>query len=242
MTRVLFVSPHLDDVAFSCGGTLAAWTAAGRHCVLLTCFTASMAAPAGFALACQTDKGLAPDVDYMAVRRGEDIRAAAALGAPEVVHLPFAEAPHRGYNSARALFGRLRRDDQIWRDLRDALAPHVAQADLVVVPQGLGGHVDHRQVRMALAGLAAPALAYRDTPYAMRERAEARPGERAEPVDLARKLEACAAYGSQIGFQFGGEQPMREALSAFAHAEGRRLGHPGPAEALAPDPGAPGGA
>ncbi len=236
MTRALFVSPHLDDVAFSCGGILAAWAGTGRHCVLLTCFTASASGPAGFALACQTDKGIAPDVDYMALRRAEDIRAAAILGAHEVVHLPFHEAPHRGYGSAPALFGRARRDDQAWRDLRGALAPHVAQADVVLLPQGLGSHIDHRQVRQALAGLtASETWAYRDTPYALREPA-APPdaGERGESIDLERKLDACAAYASQLGFQFGGPARMREALGAFAAAEGRRLGVDGPAEALAP--------
>jgi LmbE family N-acetylglucosaminyl deacetylase len=236
VTRALFVSPHLDDVAFSCGGILAAWAGAGRHCVLLTCFTASASAPSAFALACQTDKGIAPDVDYMALRRAEDVRAAAVLGADEVVHLPFHEAPHRGYGSAPALFGRARRDDQTWRDLRGALAPHVAQADVVLLPQGLGNHIDHRQVRQALAGLTAPETwAYRDTPYALREPGAAPPPEeRGERIDLERKLDACAAYASQLGFQFGGAAQMRDALRAFALAEGRRLCIDGPAEALAP--------
>ena len=233
MTRALFVSPHLDDVAFSCGGILAAWTAARRHCVLLTCFTQSIRSPGGFALACQTDKGIPASVDYMALRRAEDERAAAILGVAELIHVPLPEAPHRGYGSARALFAGVRRDDDVWRDLRAALAVQVAQADVVIAPQGLGGHADHLQVGRALAGLAAETRLYRDTPYAMRASAPPRSGERAEPIDLERKLDACAQYASQLGFQFGGERPMREALTTFAHAEGARLGRNGPAEALA---------
>ncbi len=235
--RALFISPHLDDVAFSCGGTLAAWADAGRCCVLLTCFTQSVVRPAGFALACQTDKGIAPDVDYMALRRAEDRRAAAILGAEEVVHLELPEAPHRGYHSAKALFRGPHREDAIWRDLRELLAVHVAQADVVVVPQGLGDHVDHVQTRLALSGLGGDRLAYRDTPYALRAAPAPRPGERAERIPLDRKLDACAAYGSQLGFQFGGEAAMRDTLAAFAAAEGARLGAGAgaPAEALAPD-------
>ena len=42
-----------------------------------------------------------------------------------------------------------------------------------------------------------------------------------EPLDVAqraRKADACAAYASQLGFQFGGEAALRERL-AQAHTE-----------------------
>ena len=65
MSTTLFLSPHLDDVAFSCGATVAKLARDGRA-VVATMFTASVAAPRGFALACQTDKGLPEDADYMA--------------------------------------------------------------------------------------------------------------------------------------------------------------------------------
>ncbi|WP_207955961.1 PIG-L deacetylase family protein [Rubrobacter marinus] len=77
----LFVSPHLDDVAFSCGGALALLAREGWRTVLATVFTRSVPDPTGFALACQTDKGLPPEVDYMALRREEDREAARRLGA-----------------------------------------------------------------------------------------------------------------------------------------------------------------
>ena len=60
MPTALFLSPHLDDVAFSCGGTLLRLTDDPRwRVVLCTVFTASVADPQGFALRCQTDKGIA---------------------------------------------------------------------------------------------------------------------------------------------------------------------------------------
>lgn len=198
----LFVSPHLDDVAFSCGGTFAALATAGWRCTLLTCFTATVPDPRGFALACQTDKGLAPDVDYMALRRAEDEAAAAILGAADVVHLPLAEAPHRGYESAAALFGPVTDEVDI---------PLNLDADLVFVCQGLGGHVDHQQVIRAVGGRWTHA--YADLPYALRVD-DAPGGEGPVVADIATKLDACAAYTSQLGFQFGGEAAMREALGA----------------------------
>ncbi len=104
MPTALALSPHLDDAAFSAGGLLATLAEAGWRVVMATLFTQSVPAPEGFALACQLDKGLGPEVDYMALRRGEDDRAARALGIAPPLHLPFREAPHRGYGSAPELF------------------------------------------------------------------------------------------------------------------------------------------
>ncbi len=232
MPTALFLSPHLDDVAFSCGATLAGLARAGWRAVLVNAFTRSVPDPAGFALTCQTDKGLPADADYLAIRRAEDAEAARILGAAAVRNLDFPEAPHRGYDSAPALFGGPLVVDEVWRPLsqafgalRDELAP-----ELVFAPQGLGRHVDHVQVvRAALKVWPAACVTwYRDTPYAIRDPA-ARPlpgvpagSPHAVPVgdNLRIKLDACAAYRTQLGFQFGGEAAMRAKLAAFAEAEG----------------------
>ena len=243
MPTALFLSPHLDDVAFSCGGTVAKLAAAGWRCVVATAFTRSVPDPTGFALACQTDKGLSPDVDYMAARRAEDAAACRVLGA-EPVWLDFPEAPHRGYGSAAELFAGVKDGD----DVSDPLAERVLglwrelRPDLVFSPQTLGHHADHLQLDMAV-GEALPSGAvtrYRDTPYALRSPAHdpepcrwpVAPAEFAVPVGatLAAKLNACAAYRTQLGFQFGGEARMRAQLTVFAEAEGRAAGLDGPAE------------
>ena len=96
MPTALALSPHLDDAVFSCGGLLAALVDAGWDVTLATVFTATKLPASGFALACQIDKGLSPDVDYMALRRAEDREAAAILGIADVRHQDLAEAPHRG--------------------------------------------------------------------------------------------------------------------------------------------------
>ena len=87
MSTALAISPHLDDAVFSAGGTLAHLATAGWRVVMATVFTASVPEPKGFALACQLDKGLSPEVDYMGLRRDEDLTAADELGV-EAVHLP----------------------------------------------------------------------------------------------------------------------------------------------------------
>lgn len=251
----LCLSPHLDDAAFSCGGTLARLAAAGWAVHVATVFTASVPAPTGFALACQTSKGIAPTVDYMALRRAEDAAAMRALGA--AAHwLALREAPHRGYHDAPSLFAGVHADDaDTWRAVVDAVAPLVAalRPALLLAPQALGGHVDHRHVVRAVAALAGaaaagstaaaapmptPVLWYRDTPYVLRDPGAVPPAPPCDgwrgplaahrvPLDaaaLAARLAACAAYASQLGFQFGGVEAMRAAIAGLAAAEGAPVG------------------
>jgi LmbE family N-acetylglucosaminyl deacetylase len=238
MPTALALSPHLDDAAFSAGGVLATLAAQGWRVVMATLFTQSVPEPKGFALACQLDKGLGPEVDYMDLRRAEDDRAAEALGIAAPLHLPFREAPHRGYGSAPELFSGVRDDDRIDSDLAPALADLIAgQApDLILAPQAVGGHVDHVQVVRALRTLApaTPVLWWRDFPYTVREATPKEPladlfaGLPARAFGLSdearrRKLAACAAYASQIGFQFGGEAGLTKRLARENGVERYRL-------------------
>ncbi len=220
MPTLLAVSPHLDDAVFSAGGALSRRAREGWRVVVATCFTATMPDPRGFALACQLDKGLRPEVDYMALRRAEDIAACAAVGA-EARHLPLPEAPHRGYASAPALFGPRLADDRVDRALRPALERLLAELlpELIWGPQAIGDHVDHHVVRDLLDAMALPAplQLWEDWPYA--DRAPRGPATLAVPLDAAAKaakLDGCLAYRSQLGFQFGGAERLRERLEGIA--------------------------
>jgi LmbE family N-acetylglucosaminyl deacetylase len=243
---ILAISPHLDDAVFSIGGLLAQTAAAGEQVVLATVFTRSVLAPTGFALACQLDKGLGSEVDYMALRRREDQLAAERLGLESPLHLGLPEAPHRGYDSAEELFAALRADDSAPMAVAEALGRLLEQMapDRVLCPLGIGAHVDHLVVVEALERLDVATERWRDVPYVLCLDADPRRGPGALPTNLSelpvslseaeleRKLDACAAYATQLGFQFGGEQSMRRAVRALAGAEGARLGCDGPAEAL----------
>jgi hypothetical protein len=135
-------------------------------------------------------------------------------------HLPFREAPHRGYESAAELFAGVRPDDLVWQDVREALRPY--DADLWLAPQGLGAHVDHLQVVRAVAALDRPTAWWRDAPYVLKAPDAAPspdlPGGLSPvhlPGDRDRRADACACYASQLGFQFGGEPGMRDALATM---------------------------
>ena len=230
MSTALFVSPHLDDVVFSCGGTLAIMADGGWRTVMATCFTATVLPATGFALACQLDKGLGPEIDYMALRREEDRAAAAILGVTDLPWLDLPEAPHRGYADAPALFGDIHAGDDIWIALAERLRTLIAETapDQIFAPQGLGNHVDHQHTIRAVQSLATdiPIAWYRDTPYAIRDPAAPAlvdaPAAATVPIGatLDRKIRAACAYASQIGFQFGGPAGVATALTAFTEREG----------------------
>lgn len=224
----LFISPHLDDVIFSCGGTLAKMSADGWHTMLCTIFTKSVINPQGFALACQLDKGLTPEVDYMKLRRAEDASAARLLGVSEILHLSFPEAPHRGYNSAPELFEKIKSGDEVWRSVAEhfAMLDEIHQPELIFAPQGLGNHCDHLQAINAVLEVFSVEKInwYYDTPYVIKQpNAEKydRLPEKLVKKDwnitdhIDAKINACAKYASQIGFQFGGEENLKKTLLSF---------------------------
>ena len=219
MTHIVAISPHLDDAAFSVGGLLASRARAGDRVTIVTCFTVNVAEPTGFALACQLDKGLGPEVDYMALRRAEDHAACAVIGAT-AVHLPLLEAPHRGYASAPELFAARRDDDAMLAPLSKALADQITllSPDLLLGPLAIGNHVDHWLVRDALETCGAPILLWEDWPYLTRaaDRRTDRPAlvYPLNEADRAARIAMCAAYASQLGFQFGSLEAMETAVRA----------------------------
>ncbi len=218
MPTAAVLSPHLDDAAFSCGGLMARLADADWQVVHATLFAATVPDPSGFALRCQLDKGIGADVDYMALRRDEDRVFAEQVGASNVVHGPFPEAPHRGYSSPDALFGPIRDDDSVVDPLcgylRALLREH--KPDLLALPQAIGGHVDHMQLVNAVGRVESldtcpPLVWYRDAPYVIEHLGAHSPFPRVrkrsplavdvEPV-LRQKLNGAAAYESQLGRQF----------------------------------------
>ncbi|WP_116127750.1 PIG-L deacetylase family protein [Lewinella sp. IMCC34183] len=222
---ILALSPHLDDVVFSCGGYLYDKVQAGTRVQCVTIFTATVPVLSEFALACRLDKELDGTVDYMALRRAEDRNASALLGI-DPLHWEFAEAPHRGYVSAPDLFAGVHDDDPLERARLDQkIREHLADAPYteVLYPYGAGNHADHLQLIAAVERVrpAFPAVRFRryyDMPYAARfrdrypELGETVPAYPLGDATLRQKLAACAAYASQLGFQFGDRAGMEATL------------------------------
>ena len=233
----VFLAPHYDDVALSCGGTVAALADAGAHPLIVTIFGGEPASDdlTAFARWQHERWGTGAD-DTIATRLREDRAAAAILGC-ETRTLPFLDAIYRGdgYLSDEALFGAiLPVDADLAARIADALLalPDAAPpaATTYYAPLAIGEHVDHQLVYKAgrsLAARGARVLAYEDFPYAAlgdaaRRRIAALAGDLGEPEllgigeTLDRRIAAIAAYRSQLPviFRFTDDWPAVVRTSA----------------------------
>ena len=216
---------------------------AGWRVDVATVFTATIEHPTGFALACQTDKGIASDVDYMSLRRTEDVNFLQQLDL-NAHHMDLAEAPHRGYDSADELFAEVHEDDPAFDQCERVLSKLInrLRPDVCIGPLGVGRHVDHRVVIASLERALSQSdtqthLYYADQPYAQKhpDELDALSGalDEGTPLHFHSKnktrheaINATAAYASQLDFQFGGEQQMRVKQEAMM-SPGTRLWHRG---------------
>ena len=231
---ILVLSPHLDDAAFSVGPLLAKFSNRARI-VVATVFTKSELNLSGFALACQLDKGLPAEADYMAIRRKEDTEWARRIGA-EVVHGALAEAPHRGYCSAKELFGPILEADKL-NDLLTMWLVDLAltfKPNAILCPIGVGNHVDHLWIhKIARASLDPkfPLFFFKDQPYSSKldpfyaedYLGDANAWRKTEVPyfegSLAAAQFAVEAYQTQMTFQFGNINQMKNTLcKAWGHS------------------------
>ena len=175
----------------------------------------------------------------MALRRAEDAAAVARArrrpGAPAAAR---SAAPRLRQRARRCSPARTPTTTSP-ADVLDGAGAVLSGADLLLAPQAIGGHVDHRVVVDVVAALRPDALLWRDTPYVLR-RPEAPPWQGVpdgveQPVEVARYLgtegrrRPAATRRSWASSSAGAEQVAAD-LEALARQEARRLDAPGPCE------------
>lgn len=195
MSRLIVVSPHLDDAVFSCGTLIHAHAVAEQPPLVVTVFAG--VPPPGLLTNLDAAAGFTSSADAMAVRRIEDTHALAYLGA-EPLHLDLLDAQ---YNvGPDAMTGEQRRNA-----VRDALEGiyEGRGKQTIVAPVGIR-HVDHQHVASACRAYAD--YWYEELPYRVLW-----PDLAAEPLaaftapawvilpSCAAKEQAVRQYRSQIG-------------------------------------------
>lgn len=241
---VLAVSPHLDDAALSVGAGLA-MLSAGRPVTVLTVF-AGDPGPELSPVARRHHDRCRLDGDAVGVRRAEDRRAMAELGA-EAIHGDFPDAVYRSgpgggwvCETDDDMFTAPPDDPGLDRQISKLLSGviDVTAAALLLGPMGIGGHVDHVLARRAVVRAAAahglPLLCWQDEPYA--SWSPPAPDHAAVRVpytrrSLAAKLAAVGCYRSQLSMLWPDDQDWRSEVSRTGSesAPGEVFCHPGPA-------------
>jgi LmbE family N-acetylglucosaminyl deacetylase len=171
----IYLSPHFDDIALSCGGLVWEQTQSGEMVSIWTICAGSPATQPLSGFAKSLHSRWEADEGAMTVRREEDKRANQRLGAV-TTHLSILDAIYRHsaidgtplYTSDAELFGEFRAEDsglvvELHADLRKSL-PEDCE---LVCPLALGGHVDHQLVKLAAQSLDQRTWYYADFPYVL---------------------------------------------------------------------------
>ena len=174
--RIVIVSPHRDDAAFSCG-VLLAKALRTHHVLILNVFSRSGYAPFAHLVEAQ-------GVEAVTTLRAHEDQAlryflrTTSPGNLTLLNLDLLDAPWRLNLATEAVL-----EDPLTpaayehevATLASLLQPHLEQSACILLPLALGdtglhGHLDHRIVRDAGLRSAAPATLafYEDLPYAAR--------------------------------------------------------------------------
>jgi len=230
----IFLSPHLDDAALSCGGSIHTQCQRGQAVQVITVFAGSPteASPSDYAEELRRRWGGA--TDPVAERRREDRLAMAHLGA-SFKHWELCDCVYRLdpatnralYATEESIFGAVHPLERAWHiELAERLAEEMpVTAARFYAPLSVGHHVDHQIVHRAARRLfeqGFPVLFYEDFPYAgdqqAVEQALTQCGAGAWQMrvvhlciaDLDAKCRSIAAYRSQISTFWQDDDEMRQ--------------------------------
>ena len=105
--QTVFVSPHLDDAALSCGGNIARLARAGTRVTVVTVFTADQSPGSALSpLAMRTHASWGVGDQPFEARRAEDAAACKAMGA-DAEHLGLLDAIYRRSAAGEPFYSRV---------------------------------------------------------------------------------------------------------------------------------------
>jgi LmbE family N-acetylglucosaminyl deacetylase len=175
--RILVVSPHLDDAAFSLSLAIRSWLHRNHTVDVINCFTQSEYAPYSDAESMPRN-ARRTYVTTLRLKEDENWRKKLGPGL-QTSNWSLEDAPlrlHCGVDQVCSLIPVP--TDKCCGTIRTATEKALGQTGAaLVVPLALGGHVDHRTVHDSLLPLAhenpnRPLAFYEDLPYAARAGAE----------------------------------------------------------------------
>lgn len=171
----VYLSPHLDDVALSCGGMVWEQVRAGNRVSIWTICAGDPAEEDLSPFAKSLHDRWGNHENSIISRRLEDLASCAILGADachfEVLDCIYRRSPDSGYflyDSEESLTGPIHPSDKILADrIGEDLVRLLPQGACVVCPLAAGDHVDHHLTRAAAENTTLPLFYYVDYPYVL---------------------------------------------------------------------------
>lgn len=230
----IYLSPHLDDVALSCGGQIYDLVTAGGRVLVVTIMSGDPPDESFSDLAQALHQRWELATGVVARRRQEDVAACAVLGA-DYVHWSFLDCIYRQhgqtgdflYTTNADLFGVVHRAETAVMEHLVAEMRTLPSGKRIFAPLAVGNHVDHQLVRRAAEEcFGADLFYYEDYPYVRLPGALAlvvpadKAGWRAEVIPVSEagvqaRIMAISTFTSQVGSFFNN----RTDLEAQIHAQ-----------------------
>ena len=226
--QAIYLSPHLDDAALSCGGQIHARVMGGDAILIVTLMAGDpppSTASSIYIAELHERWQLAANVAEQ--RRAEDAAACRILGADHL-HLPFPDCIYRGnppfYQSDPDIFGVIHPHEKgtMVTALTEAMA-QLPTAVQIIAPLTIGNHVDHQLTRLAAErAFGDDLLYYEEFPYVQESGAVAGIiGETDgwQPIiiplneaDQTAKVDSIAAFRSQLSTFFADRADIRRQI------------------------------
>lgn len=171
--RWIYLSPHLDDAVFSAGGLIYEQAQIGIPVEIWTFMCGYPPDPnealSPFAQLLHSLWGASSAEEASQIRRAEDKRAAAILGA-QVVHFDFWDCIYRRGTDGEWLYSDVflpphPADAGLPMQIAGTIRERLRQDDVLVCQLALGSHVDHVLVRRGAEQLGRTLLYDIDVPY-----------------------------------------------------------------------------
>ena len=239
--RWIYLSPHLDDAALSAGGLIYEQAQAGILVEIWTLMSgyAPEEAVSSFAQLLHSQWGFSSAEETTRLRRGEDQKAAAILGA-KTVYFDFLDCIYRrGANGEWLYFDVFvppnLADSQLPSQIAEAISARLQPDDILVCQLAIGSHVDHILVREGVELLAHSLRYYIDVPYIFyhSQELERRAAGMKESIQSITETgldswkEAALAYKSQLialGDAFDTPEKVQASIQSYwAEPKGIRL-------------------
>ncbi len=234
----IFLSPHFDDVALSCGGLVWSLTQQGHTVEIWTIMGGLPASQqfSPFAQGMHKEWGMPPD-EIVQTRRAEDRAACEAMGS-QSRHFDWQDSIYRKdpktglptVNNNEDLFGKSP-ELSLVHQIKELILKEIPDVSKLILPISLGNHIDHRAVRQAGDLSERVDFYYADYPYILTAFKNLYSGEehwQQEPHQLTEGAlkawqDTVLCYGSQLSMFWRDEQETRLALRNYFAGGGGRL-------------------
>jgi LmbE family N-acetylglucosaminyl deacetylase len=172
--KTVYFSPHLDDAIFSCGGIIAQQVLNGHKVEVWSFFTSDPVVEGLTPFARILHRQWGKTQNPYQTRRGEDIAACRLLsvnwrhfGYPDCIYRRYPKTGAPLVRNKADLFkpGRERETDLIGA-IKQNIDQNLAPQDTLVIPLGVGTHIDHLLIHEIAISYPNMKFFYPDYPYA----------------------------------------------------------------------------